>query len=96
MKYKFDFNKFEESLKTINGVDDNERMAYHILETISPYIDCETNFFLSITEEQISIAMDLLHNNDSEKLKAMIIAEGVVSLTSNLKSIKKSTKEDLF
>lgn len=96
MKYKFDFNKFEESLKKIKSIDDNEQKAYYILETISPYIDCESNFFLSITEEQIGIAMDLLYNNDSAKLKAMIMAERAVSLTSNLQSIKKSTKEDLF
>ena len=40
--------------------------------------------------------MDILYDNDSAKLKAMIMAEGAVSLTSNLQSIKKSTKEDLF
>lgn len=96
MNYKFDFNKFEKSLQETVGLNENERMAHYILETISPYIDCETNFFLNITKEQISIAMDMLYQNNTKNIKSMIMAEGAITLTSNLKSTRQSKKEDLF
>ena len=94
MKYKFDFNKFEKELNNVPCMSEDEQKAHYILETISPYIDCETNFLLSITSDQLSIAMNMIY--DSKKIKAMIMAEGAIGLTSNLKSIKKSNKKDLF
>lgn len=96
MNYKFNFDKFEKSLQETVELNENERMAHYILETISAYIDCETNFFFNITQEQISIAMEMLYRDDFKSLKSMIMAEGAISLTSNLKSNKKSSKEDLF
>lgn len=96
MKYKFDFNKFEKELKSTPCMSEDEKKAHYILQTISHYIDCETNFLLSITSDQLAIAMNIINDNDSKKLKAMIMAEGAIGLTSNLKSIKESNKKDLF
>ena len=97
--YIFNFDKFEKALVELDKgkeLNNTEIEAHRIIATISDYIDCESDFLNNITEEGVSKAMEMMWEQNRGLLYGMYAASRSLSVTSDAKTMKRITTEDLF
>lgn len=99
MKQIFDYNMFEENLHIAieegKELTENELEAHYILNTISDYCDCTPEFAMTVTEEGIDTAIEMLNNNMAT-LTGIVAATQAYHILENKILNRKASTRDLF
>ena len=95
-EYIFNESVFDSMLQEAQELTPSKINGQVIISTIYPYVDCEAEFVMSLTDEDLDSALEILDDINNIELLDMAAATKVANILNGIKNKRIIKSRDLF